>query len=135
MEIYSSLTRTSIRKFGLRSAIPFLGIHKSKFICIVAQTRHDVLSLLCVRTWHTVCYMDTVLVHSLHKRATTQIPWLSLVKRRLRTEIDLIIFFISPEADYTDSIACICPCRPYTDEKENKIFLIYKEIQTGSGAK
>jgi hypothetical protein len=26
----------------------------------------------------------------------------------------------------------ICPC---TDKKENKIFLIYKEIQMGSGAK
>ena len=24
---------------------------------------------------------------------------------------------------------------PYTDKKENKIFLIYKEIQIGSGAK
>jgi hypothetical protein len=26
-------------------------------------------------------------------------------------------------------------CVPYTDKKENKIFLIYKEIQRGSGAK
>jgi hypothetical protein len=27
------------------------------------------------------------------------------------------------------------PGRMYTDKKENKIFLIYKEIQMGSGAK
>jgi hypothetical protein len=27
------------------------------------------------------------------------------------------------------------PLKHYCDKKENKIFLIYKEIQTGSGAK
>jgi hypothetical protein len=27
------------------------------------------------------------------------------------------------------------PVRVYTDKKENKVFLIYKEIQMGSGAK
>jgi hypothetical protein len=31
--------------------------------------------------------------------------------------------------------AAIVEQAPYTDEKENKIFLIYKEIQVGSGAK
>ncbi len=29
----------------------------------------------------------------------------------------------------------ICGMRAYTDKKENKIFLLYKEIQMGSGAK
>jgi hypothetical protein len=31
--------------------------------------------------------------------------------------------------------SCLCHARVYTDKKENQIFLIYKEVQSGEVAK
>ncbi len=39
------------------------------------------------------------------------------------------------EMDYASDIRIASVCVPYTDKKENQIFLIYKEIQNGSVAK
>jgi hypothetical protein len=42
------------------------------------------------------------------------------------------IDFLKIPAQYSGTAAELCCC--YTDKKENKMFLIYKEIQMGSGA-
>jgi hypothetical protein len=54
---------------------------------------------------------------------------------RIYCTVDLKVSFYLEDEDYVLKFTSVISCKRYTDKKENKIFLIYKEIQMGSGAK
>jgi hypothetical protein len=67
------------------------------------------------------------------------LPWPSLCQAIAMFQLCLCHANVLPRSCLCQakamSVSCLCHARVYTDIKENQIFLIYKEVQSGAVAK